>query len=283
MLVYEIKSGNKKEELLEQMNKRCLFIHEYLKTIYNLPISYLGFYKKNRQNNIDSIESKQSENKMKNKFVYDEKNVPNKINAENHDENEDLEINKKENIGDNQENKNNGNFNFDNIINNDSGKINNNFNNKAENKENTKANNSNITINNSISSEYNEERAGGTIFNNNDKENNEDKNNEGTINNENKINEMSNDSDEKDYIILNRFPGKVIIFTLYDTIFGEKLKYNKEELNLLGALREDNNFIKSEIQILKNDIKDLKEDMKKNSLWMEGQIKLILKILNEKK
>ena len=40
LLVYEIKSCNKKED------KRCFFIHEYLKSIYNLPIYNIGFYKK---------------------------------------------------------------------------------------------------------------------------------------------------------------------------------------------------------------------------------------------
>ena len=49
LLVYEIKSGDKKEELVEQMNTRCLFIHEFLKSIYNLPIYYIGFYKKKLQ------------------------------------------------------------------------------------------------------------------------------------------------------------------------------------------------------------------------------------------
>ena len=59
---------------------------------------------------------------MKNKLAYDEKNGSNMINGDKHDKNEDIKINKTENIRDNQvnNNNNNGNINFDKIINNHS-------------------------------------------------------------------------------------------------------------------------------------------------------------------
>ena len=58
-----------------------------------------------------------------------------------------------------------------------------------------------------------------------------------------------------DFSLLNNLPTKIVVFRLEDQIFGEKLIYEKEELNLLGSLRE-------EVKIIKKGIKEMKSGMK---------------------
>ena len=79
-------------------------------------------------------------------------------------------------------------------------------------------------------------------------------------NNNDKINVISNnkinDDDKKlerinvdeDFSLLKNLPANIMIFQLNGEIFGEKLIYEKEELNLLGNLREDVKDIKINIQ-----------------------------------
>ena len=66
--------------------------------------------------------------------------------------------------------------------------------------------------------------------------------------NENEIFSDESDTIMEDYPELQNLPMKIVIFRLKDTIFGEKLKYEKEELNLLGTLRDDTFFMKKQIK-----------------------------------
>ena len=66
LIVYEIKSGNKERELLEQMLYRSHFINQYIKFIYNKPIYYIGFYRTKKISELELKESKVEENKIVN-------------------------------------------------------------------------------------------------------------------------------------------------------------------------------------------------------------------------
>ena len=46
LMIYEIKSGNQEKKLVEQMKKRGNFIYQYLNSIYDKPIYYIGFIEK---------------------------------------------------------------------------------------------------------------------------------------------------------------------------------------------------------------------------------------------
>ena len=52
---------------------------------------------------------------------------------------------------------------------------------------------------------------------------------------------------DEDFSCLDNLGANIVIFALNDEIFGEKLKYEKEELNLLGSLRDDVKIIKNKI------------------------------------
>jgi len=62
---------------------------------------------------------------------------------------------------------------------------------------------------------------------------------------------------EPDFSSLNNLPAEIAIFKLGDKIFNEKLIYEKEELNLLGSLRDDNKIIKKEINKIKKKIGEM--------------------------
>ena len=92
----------------------------------------------------------------------------------------------------------------------------------------------------------------------NDEEQNKQEVEKQNQNNNDKMNVVSeiNDDDEKlerinveqDFSSLTNLPANIMIFQLNGEIFGEKLIYEKEELNLLGNLREDVKDIKINIQ-----------------------------------
>ena len=56
---------------------------------------------------------------------------------------------------------------------------------------------------------------------------------------------------------MNDLPVNIIIFKLKDSIFGENLKYEKEELNLLGSLRDDMNVLKQKKEKIESKIDKL--------------------------
>ena len=64
-----------------------------------------------------------------------------------------------------------------------------------------------------------------------------------------------------DFSSLKYLPARIAIFKLKDKIFDEKLIYEKEELNLLGTLRNDSNIMKNEIATIKSTINDMKKNI----------------------
>ena len=64
-----------------------------------------------------------------------------------------------------------------------------------------------------------------------------------------------------------------------DSIFDEKLIYEKEELNLLGTLRQDVISIKTDIIDIKKQIGSLKDEIKKMDEKNEKRFKAIMKAL----
>ena len=82
----------------------------------------------------------------------------------------------------------------------------------------------------------------------------EDKTNNETFNKQNK----SKSSIEIHEVFSNPFDNIYVIITilkLKDTIFGEELKYDKEELNLLGKLREDFKEMEKQMESIDETIK----------------------------
>ena len=67
LLVYEIKSGDQENKLLEQMKRRGNFIYRYLNSIYSKNVYYLGFYRKNYENNNENNLSENNGNSEENK------------------------------------------------------------------------------------------------------------------------------------------------------------------------------------------------------------------------
>ena len=53
---------------------------------------------------------------------------------------------------------------------------------------------------------------------------------------------------DEDFSSLDNLDANIVIFALNDEIFGEKLIYEKEELNLLGGLRDDMKILKEKIE-----------------------------------
>ena len=62
-----------------------------------------------------------------------------------------------------------------------------------------------------------------------------------------------------DFSSLNNLPARIAIFKLEDRIFGEKLIYEKEELNLLSTLRDDSNIMKKDLTNIKGTVNTIKE------------------------
>ena len=62
-----------------------------------------------------------------------------------------------------------------------------------------------------------------------------------------------------DFSSLKGLPARIAIFKLEDRIFGEKLIYEKEDLNLLGTLRYDSNIMKKDLTNIKGTVNTMKE------------------------
>ena len=79
----------------------------------------------------------------------------------------------------------------------------------------------------------------------------------------NKIN--INFVNERDPIFdnLRNLPAKIAIFETNDKIFGERLIYDKEDLNLLRYLQTDMINIKNNSGVLEKEVKDIKEQVNK--------------------
>ena len=174
ILVYEIKSGNKKIELSKQIQTRCHLIYYYLNFIYHKPVYYLGFVN-------EKLILKDNELSSHNKS-FEEKS-----------------------------------FNFD-----------------RESEDET-----NYKTENDKKSETSQKAS------------------------INKIN--INFVNERDPIFdnLRNLPAKIAIFETNDKIFGERLIYDKEDLNLLRYLQTDMINIKNNSGVLEKEVKDIKEQVNK--------------------
>ena len=81
------------------------------------------------------------------------------------------------------------------------------------------------------------------------------------ITNENNNNIYTNKTKDMNFSSLKNLPARIAIFKLKDKIFDEKLIYEKEELNLLGTLRNDSNIVKNEIATIKSTVNDMKKNI----------------------
>ena len=260
LLVYEIKSGDQENKLLEQMKRRGNFIYRYLNSIYSKKVYYLGFYRKNYENNNEnnlsenngnSEENKEKvqngtnniipmngkekgakgeeQNKKQEKEEKDEQNLNEIKEEEKKDEKRDeiKEEEKKEEFEEIKEeekkdekrdeikkDKNEGDCNEKDKEN---GELNKEQNKKG--KEKYGFNKKNI-----FRSENNSECELNTSYTS-----------------------FQNNNNNIKYNTFFSFPYKALIFEINSTAFGEDLKYEKEEYNLL--------------YVMKNDIKDLKTDV----------------------
>ena len=236
LLFYEIKSGDKQNQLKNQMKKRCHFIINYLRIFYGtkVPIYYIGFYRD--KNNCD-YESDSEKNYILKENLIDE-NKEGKINDNSLNNNGNVEKINVEELTTTEEDKNSDN---NSPLENE---------NQDEGKDEDKNLEEGIKIKQIVEVEK--------------KEKSEEIKDEIILHNfnENK-NEIS--SINEDYSSLNNLPAKIVIFKLQDSIFGEKFIYEKEELNLIGNLRDD-------VTLIKQDVKEMKKKMDS----VEQLLKLIL-------
>ena len=136
---------------------------------------------------------------------------------------------------------------------------------------------------NKINSDINEEESA----KNKTEEENEIKNENNNINiciNQSKDNSTCTNMD---FSSLKDLPARIAIFKLEDRIFGEKLIYEKEELNLLGTLRDDSNIMKKDLTNIKEKIDIMDERMDTFETLLKAMAEKLgidsNKILNEKK
>ena len=304
LLIYEIKSGDKQMELINQMKKRCHFIVNYIKLIYKdiQHIYYFGFFKEDDNfevisNKYDSIENikkkafdkneelkqdnysnkkeslgginntnKEENDSYEKQDIYSSKNTvikegnnPNMIKVSKKDKNsdldrfEELQDQKKKNFPSKEESKQYQ------IL-----------------KEDPKEVNYSIEKENSYSDIHCEEKTKENSCGNSvDK--NEQENNQINIDSLNK-NKFENKR-LKDFKFkkkeLDKLPAKIVIFKLKNTIFGENLKYDGEELNLISNLKDDIHSIKRTNNILNekmNSIEGKTDSMKREIDSMKDKI-----------
>ena len=69
---------------------------------------------------------------------------------------------------------------------------------------------------------------------------------------------------------LEKLPVKITIFKLTETIFGEELKYDKEELNLIRTLRDDVKIVKQDIKTMKTQITNIENKIKNTDNKIEN-------------
>ena len=220
LLVYEIKSGDQENKLLEQMKRRGNFIYRYLNSIYSKKVYYLGFYRKNYENNNENNLSEnnlnseekgakgEEQNKKQEKDEKDEQNL-NEIKEEEKKDKKEGDCNEKDkengelNKEQNKIRKEKNGFNKKNIF-------------RSENNSECELNTSYTSFQNNNNSKYN------TFFS---------------------------------------FPYKALIFEINSTAFGENLKYEKEEYNLLYNMKNDIKDLKTDVSGLKNGVNNINTDV----------------------
>ena len=252
IMVYEIKSRNQKNKLAKEMLKKYYFIYNYLRLFYNNPIYYIGFYKKIEKQKNDSILmdtnndvyflSEINSNEINNKKEKDNNEIKEKEKNIVFDKKDEV----KEKIIKDKKESNNSEINLNNTDNTKNEK------NIEENKDKIEK----IMKDNKIDKKE-------TIQNNINYNNNKIGNEQEEIDEDTGISKPNlNDFDNDKLNIINifkkldNFPMNIILFRIKNSIFDEELKYDKEELNLLGYLLED-------FSIIKNDIKNMNEKIEK--------------------
>ena len=77
LIIYEIKSGNQEKKLVDQMEERGNFIYQYLNSIYDQQIYYIGFYRKRIISNNILLNNEIENNQIKpnDNYINEEKKV----------------------------------------------------------------------------------------------------------------------------------------------------------------------------------------------------------------
>lgn len=234
LLLYEIKSGNNSKDLIKQIQKRCHFICNYLNFFYKRAIYYFGFYKEKMSINYEiNLEKSESSKRNGDSGVKD---------TEESSQNKNMEVNKEDFLK--------GKNNKQNDIKDDKEQ-------KEDNKE-------------------------------EDGEEGKKKKEDGEEQNEILIKEKSNDKKisifsqnqkivkafiDEDFSCLDNLGANIVIFALNDEIFGEKLKYEKEELNLLESLRDDVKTIKNKIDSMDIILREMAKKIGINPDDIQNKIK----------
>ena len=266
LLVYEIKSGDQENKLLEQMKRRGNFIYRYLNSIYSKNVYYLGFYRKNYENNNEnnlsenngnSEENKEKvqngtkniipmngkekgakgeeQNKKQEKEEKDEQNL-NEIKEEEKKEEEKKEQLKEIKEEEKKDEK--------------SDEI------KKDKKEGDC--NEKDKENGELNKEQNKIRKEKNGFN---KKNifRSENNSECELNTSHTS--FQNNNNNIKYNSFFSFPYKALIFEINSTAFGEDLKYEKEEYNLLYNMKNDIKDLKTDVSGLKNGVNNINTDV----------------------
>lgn len=299
-LVYEIKSGTKIMDLIDQMKRRGNFIQRYLEFISKKSVFYIGFYntKKSSLNfNIekDNDNFSNNNNKKQDNIYKNYSNTNNDENNSNHSNENNSSNNNNHSDNDNHSDNNNQTNNNDNNNNCDKKKLNDKDNNIKTPEEGKNNNNSDKNYN----SENTEDET--NLF---DADSNEGRKKKSLKDNENEIrpsiieiketkqyNEYTEEDkkfDETEYArnkLSNLLP-KITIFSLDNSIFGQNLKYQREEYNLLGELKDELQATKREFNKKLSDTEEKFSnkfsviDKKLNAI--EETLKQILDKVNQK-
>ena len=277
LLVYEIKSGDQENKLLEQMKRRGNFIYRYLNSIYSKNVYYLGFYRKNYENNNENNLSENNGNSEENKEKV--QNGTNNIIPMNGKEKgaKGEEQNKK------QEKEEKDEQNLNEIKEEEK---------KEEEKKEQLKEIKEEEKKDEKSDEIKKDKKEGDC-NEKDKENgelNKEQNKKGKEkygfnkknifrsenNSQCELNtsntSFQNNNNNIKYNSFFSFPYKALIFEINSTAFGEDLKYEKEEYNLLYDMKND-------IKDLKTDVSGLKSEMNTKFDNVNEALKKIMKKL----
>ena len=249
LLVYEIKSGDQEDKLLAQMKRRGNFIYRYLNSIYSKNVYYLGFYRKNYENNNENNLSENNGNSEENKEKV--QNGTNNIIPMNGKEKgaKGEEQNKKQEKDEKDEQ------NLNEI--------------KEEEKKDEKSDeikkdkkegdcNEKDKENGELNKEQNKIRKEKNGFN---KKNifRSENNSECELNTSHTS--FQNNNNNIKYNSFFSFPYKALIFEINSTAFGEDLKYEKEEYNLLYDMKNDIKDLKTDVSGLKNGVNNINTDV----------------------
>ena len=336
LIIYEIKSRNQEKKLVEQMEERGNFIYQYLNSIYDKQIYYIGFYRKRNIRNNILLNNEIEDNKIRPNDNYingekkdDEKiiiqkeeinNNNNKIEDKKYIEEDKNQIKEIIEIKDNKNGANDNQKKEDeNTVIENNNNINNEINNEKvetittnNNGENGNSNNENenqikenkeIIINKNAENYAKKEniiQTNETLLNKNGDKSDEEINtsyatlqhnlnyederqtNEIILNKKGDKNEGENNTSSQtevndwNYSFFDHLNFNVIIFEVGDKFFGEDLKYDKEEYNLLNSIKNDVNALKKEV----NEIRKIEE---KNSENLKNINEKLDQLLNNKK